>query len=370
MRAGVIPVRFTLASGLRYSMVEYPMCTGVAIHSLATFRCSPGPTVGNRGTAGNVAFEGRSVMRAFTVVVVAAALSSLARAQPVPASNTPLPDIRVLMHEVQEHQKALEKVRESYTYSSRQVIEDLDPGGNVTRTETAEYDDFFVNGHLIQRMVKKNGQPLSAHDDQKETERVTKLVEKAEKTPPDQPLEGPTISVSRVLEIMDVHHARLESFRGRSTIVFDFVGRKDARTHGLAEDMSKKLEGTIWIDERDRQVAHLEVTFRDNFRMLGGLVASIEKGSSFRFDQAPMEPPGGKKPAPGFPVSASEGKTEASPGKEESALWLPTGGEGTVQARVLMLKNYRQHFSENDFDFKRFQVETQQGKDARAVLEK
>ncbi len=117
---------------------------------------------------------------------------------------------------------------------------------------------------------------------------MTKLVEKAEKTPPGQPLEGPTISVSRLLEIMDVRNPRREMYRGRPTIVFDFIGRKDAKTHGLAEDASKKLQGTVWIDEADRQVAHLEVSFNDNFRVAGGLFANIQKGSNFWFDQAPV----------------------------------------------------------------------------------
>ena len=106
--------------------------------------------------------------------------------------------------------------------------------------------------------MKKNGQPLNDHDQQKETERVTKLVEKVEKTPTGHPPHHPTISVSRVLEIMDVRNERRVNFRGRTTIVFDFVGREDAKTHGLVEDASKKLQGTIWIDEADCQVAHLE----------------------------------------------------------------------------------------------------------------
>ena len=78
----------------------------------------------------------------------------------------------------------------------------------MKKTETEEAEDFCVNGHIIERTVKKNGRPLDAGDQQKETERVTKLVEKAEKTPPGQPLEGPTISVSRLLEIMDLRNPR------------------------------------------------------------------------------------------------------------------------------------------------------------------
>lgn len=263
-------------------------------------------------------------------------------------ANAPLPDIRQLLLQVEQHQKQLEKVRESYTYSSLQTTQDLAVNGQVKKTETEENEDFFVNGHVIERTVKKNGQPLDDHEQQKETERVTKLVEKAEKTPPDQPLEGPAISVSRVLEIMDVRHERRENYRGRPTIVFDFVGRKDAKTHGLAEDASKKLQGTIWIDDADRQVAHLEVSFIDNFHVAGGLFANVQKGSNFHFDQAPV-----------FLSHPGEA------GGENEELWLPTGGEGTMQARVLLLKNFRQHFVERDYDYKRFKVETEQGKEAK-----
>jgi hypothetical protein len=256
-----------------------------------------------------------------------------------PAAGGPLPDPRQLMRDVVAHQKQLETIRESYTYSSLLTVQDVDSAGKVTKTESFENEDFFVNGHVIRRAVKKNGQPLKDHDQQKETERVTKLVEKAEKTPPSEPLEGQSISISRVLEIMDVGTPRRETFRGRPTIVFDFVGRKDARTHGFAEEASKKLKGTIWIDEADREVAHLEVVFYDNFHIAGGLVANVQKGSNFRFDQAPVD----------------------------GGLWLPTGGEGNVQARIVLVKSMRQHVTERNYDYKRFKVDAQQNKDAQVL---
>jgi hypothetical protein len=292
-------------------------------------------------------FFGLALMRAVQAFCLACFLplfsASPARAQQAanPASP-PLPEIHQLMHEVQEHQKQLDKVRENYTYSSLQTVQDLDSNGQVKKTEVTENEDFFVNSHVIERTVKKDGKPLDAHDEQKETEHITKLVEKAEKTPPGQPLEGPQISISRVLEIMDVSNERRENYRGRPTIVFDFVGRKDAKTHGLAEDASKKLKGTLWIDEADRVVAHMEVSFDDNFHIAGGLVANVQKGSSFRFDQAQVN----------------------------GEIWLPTGGEGNVQLRLMLVKGIRQHFTERDYDFKRFHVETQQGKDTKAVPDK
>jgi hypothetical protein len=262
-------------------------------------------------------------------------------AQAQQAANPPLPDIRQLMQEVQKHQAELNKVRENYTFSVSQEVQEIDAKGKVSKTETEETEVFFVNGHEISQLVKKEGKPLSDEEQKKETERVTKMVKKAERTPPGQPLEGHVVTISRLLEIMDVRHERCESYRGRPTIVFDFVGRKDARTHGLAEDASKKLKGTVWIDEADSQVVHLDVAFDDNFRVAGGIVATIQKGSNFHFEQAQVN----------------------------GEIWLPTGAEGTVQARVLLVKGYHQHFTERCYDYKRFHAEAQQGKGAKVVPE-
>jgi hypothetical protein len=263
-------------------------------------------------------------------------VQSMATAQ---AGNAPLPDIRQLMREVIAHQRQLEKVRENYTYNSFQTIQEMDADGKVRKTETEERNNFFVNSHLIERIIKKDGRPLSGHDEEKEQDRVTKLVEKAQRTPPGQLLEDQSVSLSQLLELMDVRNPRRILFRGRPTFVFDFIGRRNAKTHGLVEDASKKLQGTMWIDEADRQVAHLEVSFNDNFRVAGGLFATVDKGSNLEFDQAPVE----------------------------GGLWLPTGGEANMQARLLMVKKLRQHVTERDFGFQQFHVETQSSNEAQAV---
>jgi hypothetical protein len=280
---------------------------------------TPGPLAQTQRTAGQASQTGQA-------------------GQPVQA----LPEIPQLIREVREHQKQLDKARENYTFTSLQTTEYLDADGRVTKTENGEAEEFFVNGHQIGRLVKKDGKPLEGQEQQKETERVTKWVEKAEKPEQEQPKEGQQISLSHVLEVADVRNPRRESYRGRPTIVFDFVGRKDLKAHGMSEDISKKLQGTVWIDEADRQVAHLEVTFNDNFHVGGGLVASVQKGSSFRFDQELVN----------------------------GEVWLPTGGEGSIQARILLVKGIHQRFIERDYDYKRFRVETEQGKDAKVVAEK
>src|ERR1017187_8206473 len=282
-------------------------------------------------------------MRSLRIIPLAALLLPLLTtlaAQSPQAAEAPLPAIPQLMKEVQEHQKQLDKVRENYTYTSLLTIEEIDANGQVKKTETKELEVFFVHSRRIHRLVKKDGKPLDEQEQQKETERVTKAVEKAEKPDQEKP-SGNQIGISRLLELMDVRNERRESYRGRPTIVFDFVGRKDAQTHGMAEDSSKKIQGTLWVDEADREAVHLDVVFIDNFHIAGGLVASIQKGTNFHYDQA----------------------------KVNGEIWLPTGAESNLQARVLMVKGFRQHFIERDCDFKRFHVEAQQGKDSKVVPE-
>lgn len=266
----------------------------------------------------------------FGVVLTA---GSLAFAQQLKPST---PNLQLILQQVQAHQKQVEAMRENYTYDCLETIDDLDSSGHVKKHETEQRDEFFVNGHLIGRVTKKNGKGLTGAEVDKEDRRVTQLVQKAQNTPPDQRLDGPSITVSRVLELMDLRNPRRETYRGRPTIVFDFVGRKDMKTHGIMEDASKKLRGTVWIDEADLQVAHLEVTVADNFRLAGGLLASVEKGSSFRFDQAPVE----------------------------GGLWLPIGYEADMQARILVVKNLRERRIQRDYGFQRFSVEISRANEA------
>ena len=138
---------------------------------------------------------------------------------------------------------------------------------------------------------------------------------------------------------MDVLNPRRVLFRGRSTIVFDFAGRHDAKTHGFAEDASKKIAGTLWVDEHDRQVARMEARFIDNFHLAGGLLANVQKGSSFYFDQAQVN----------------------------GEIWFPTGAEGHVAARVLLVKGVRQHIVEHDSDYERFSVKDEPSKTVTVV---
>ncbi len=268
---------------------------------------------------------------AVAVALLAAAGSAPSLcAESAGAAQRPIPDIASLMHEVEAHQKQLDTVREDYTYHEKLQRDELDGNERVKKSETVENEVFFVNTHRIERRVKKDGRPLTPDEEKKVQESVTKEIEKAQKTPAHTSMHGDSeLTVSRLLAIMKVSNPRRVSLNGRDTIAFDFSGDPHAKTHGMAEDFSKKIGGTLWVDEQDREVSRMEVHVDDNFRVGGGLVASIQKGTTFKFEQAMVN----------------------------HELWLPTAAEIHLGARVLLFKGYREDIHVRNSDYQKFHAE-------------
>src|SRR5215470_2825520 len=243
----------------------------------------------------------------------------------------PLPDVPTLMKEVEAHQHKLDEVRENYTFHETVITHELDKNGRIKKNSSDENNVFFVNGHRIDRKVKKNGKELDADEQKKEQKRIEKEVEKASKTPPGESLDKDQVSVSRLLTIMKLSNPRREQMDGRNVIAFDFVGDPHAKTHGMAEDLSKKLSGTMWVDEKDREIRRMIASFDDNFHLGFGLF-SIGKGSTFTFDQKLVN----------------------------NELWLPTGANAHVVAHAIGIIGWRGDITMTDNDYQKFHTDAAQ----------
>ena len=277
-------------------------------------------------------------MRVLAASVILCTATLACSGQNASARQTPIPDVPTLMEQVQDHQRKLDQTRENYTYREIIVTHELDKNGNVKKTESQESEIFFVNSHEIDRQVKKNGKDLSADEQKKEQERVMKEVDKAQKIPPGKSLDKREVSISQLLAIMKVSNPRREMLDGRSTLAFDFAGDPHAQTHGMAEDASKKLSGTVWIDERDREVRRMIARFDDNFHIGFGLF-SVGKGSNFTFDQKLVN----------------------------NELWLPTSGQAHLVAHAMGFIGYRADISVTDDQYEVFHAEAQQQQGAKPI---
>src|ERR1700761_5352150 len=254
--------------------------------------------------------------------------------QPAPA---PLPDAATVLREVEAHQKELDKIRENYTFRSVQTVRQLDSHGTVKKTETEEHEVFFVKGHQVEKLVRKDGKDLTPDQARKEQERVNKEVTKISQQGEDKP-DKDDITVARLLQIVTFSRPRRVSLNGRDTIVFDFAGDEHARTHGRNEDALKKVSGTVWVDEADREVSRMSATLDDNYHIGFGLLASVARGSNVIFDQALI-------------------RKEA---------WLPTAIALHLQARALLVAGFRADIEIRFDQYQKFQTDAVQQPGATA----
>jgi hypothetical protein len=257
-------------------------------------------------------------------------------------SQVQLPDLKALFNEIDKNQKAIDKLKENYAGTRTEEESEYDKTGKITKRELRESTFFYLNGHEVSTLVKKNGKPLSEEEQRKETERVHKTIEELQKQDAKKEAkeekakeEGKEkkdddVGIETFLRACQFVNPRRERFRGQDVLVFDFEPNPEFKPHKLEEKVVHQLAGVVWIDEKARDVARLEAYFVGDFRFGGGLIANLQKGTSFVFEQAYVN----------------------------NEVWLPTYEEAHIGARFLLVKSIQVNEVTRYTDYKKFNVES------------
>ncbi len=256
-------------------------------------------------------------------------------------SQVKLPDLKALFKEIDDNQKAIDKIKENYTGTRMEEETEYEGDGKVKKRELTEYTFFYLDGDEISTRVKKDGKPLSDEEQKKEDEKTRKRIEehqkrqakkeakeeKAKEEGKSEEKDEPGIEV--FLRACQFVNPRRERFRGQDVLVFDFEPNPEFKPRKLAEKVVQKLAGVVWVDEKAHDVARLEANFVGDVKIAGGLLANVQKGTSFVFEQAYIN----------------------------SEVWLPTYMEAHVGARVLLVKGFKINEVIRYSDYKKFNVE-------------
>src|SRR5215469_8560286 len=226
-------------------------------------------------------------------------------------SQVKLPDLKALFKEIDDNQKAIDKLKENYAGTESEEETEYDGDGKVKKHEVRESTFFYLDGNEITTLVKKEAKEEKAKEEGKNEDK-----------------DDPGIEV--FLRACQFVNPRRERFRGQDVLVFDFEPNPEFKPHKLAERFAQKLAGVVWIDEKAHVVARLEAYFVGDMKIAGGMLANLQKGTSFVFEQAFIN----------------------------NEVWLPTYMEGHIGARVLLVKGFKMSFVSRYSDYKRFNVET------------
>jgi hypothetical protein len=257
-------------------------------------------------------------------------------------SQVKLPDLKALFKEIDDNQKAIDKIKENYTGTRAEEETEFESNGKIKKREVTEYTFFYLNGEEVSTVVKKDGQALSDAEQKKENEKTQKRIEELQKRQTKKEAKEEKVKeegksdekdepgIEIFLRACQFVNPRRERFRGQDVLVFDFEPNPEFKAHKLVEKVVQKLAGVVWIDEKAHDVARLEAYFVGDMRFAGGLLANLQKGTSFVMEQAYVN----------------------------NEVWLPTYEEAHVGVRVLLVKGIKVNAVTRYSDYKKFNVET------------
>ena len=270
------------------------------------------------------------------VMMVGSVTAQTQDAAPAVAADKPLPAIGPLLLEVEKNQDAAEKMQHDYTYHVHAEQQELDGKDNVRKTTITDSESVTISGVRVDRVVARDGKPLTPEEAKKESDKIDKEVArdkerraKAEGNGKSTDAEGhDELSVSRILQLGTFSNPRRVTLNDRPTIVADYAGDSNAKTKNRFETMFRDLVGTVWIDEVDRALVQVQGHFLNDFKIGGGLIADVKKDSSF----------------------------SAKMTKVNGEAWLPEEFDGQGKIRVLLFAGFSGRVKLVTSDYRKFRA--------------
>lgn len=259
--------------------------------------------------------------------------------EPNASGAVPPEQIRALLMRAEEKDLENDKRLRDYTYIERQEEHKLDAHGAVAKTEIRTLEVLEIYGEEVEKLIAKDDKPLSDEDAKKEDEKVQKIIDKRKNESDDarrKRLEKEEKSREEdrkfVLEIADAFDFRLvgsETIDGHDAWVLEGEPHPGYQPKHRDARMLSKFHGRVWIDKAEAQWLKLDITAIDTIS-IGLFLARIHKGARVVVDL-----------------------TEVN--KE---VWLPKHVQFRLDARVALVKNYREDIEQTFRDYKKFRTES------------
>lgn len=208
-------------------------------------------------------------------------------------AGEPLPDIPQLLDEIRANADKITDILENYSYTETRIDREPNAAGQLVEKSSEKRLLTFYKGYRINRLVEKNGKPLSASDQASEDKDVEKQVAEIEKKIAEkeqriksgavgQPKgEGRAIGIAEALKGSLLLNPRRERYKGRDVIVFDYEPNPAFKPQTRNEKLFALCTGAVWVDSEKKQVVRLDAQLT---KSAGNFLAKAKRGASFSLE--------------------------------------------------------------------------------------
>ncbi|MGA8489964.1 MAG: hypothetical protein WB711_06045 [Terriglobales bacterium] len=274
------------------------------------------------------------------LVLVLAIGCAIAQDKPtVSAPSLSQEQIRDLIRQTAANDMENDKRQRDYTYIQREEEQRLDGKGQVKSTETKTSEIMELYGEQVERLIAKDGKPLSEKDAKKEEDKIQKLIDKRKnESEEDRKKREEKEEKDReqgrqfVREVDDAYNftfVGIESLSGRDTYIIDGEPRPGYEPHLKEAKILPKFRFRAWIDKDESQWKKLDIQCIDTVSF-GLFLARIHKGSRIIIEQTRIN----------------------------NEVWLPQHINVKVDVRVALLKDFNVEDDITFRDYKKFRTDT------------
>jgi hypothetical protein len=323
MRVWCLLFFFVLSSLLAFGQGDQPTSNPSSAAPAASDPEKPGPTLSDPASGGMP--EG------------GAKTSSLPDLTPNAHGALSQQQMQELFRVVAEKDPENNKHVRDYTYIERETESRLDGQGKTKSTEVKTYEILEIHGEQVQRLIEKDGKPLSGKDAKKEEEKIQKIIDKRKnESENDRKKREEKEEKDRedgrkfVGEVADAYNFKLvgtEQVGGREAWVIDGEPRPGYEPHMKEARLLPKFHGRVWIDKSDLQLAKMNVECLDTISW-GVFLARFHKGSRFMLEQT----------------------------RVNDEVWLPLHLTAKIDVRLALLKNFNAGIEQAYSDYKKFRT--------------
>lgn len=240
----------------------------------------------------------------------------------IPA-DTPSAD-EILRQALQRAEWAEERnFRGRYSFQYLSIYEKLNGKGQVEEEEKRLYESIPVEGTGFERLLEKDGQPLTEKERLKESRREAEFREKVSSGDPPQEDENKRMVFDQdLVSRFRFEVQSREALNGHDCWVLSFEPREgDLPVRRRIDRTLNKSSGQIWVDSQSHEVVRVQFKLLEKVSLWWGVIGS---------------------------VSELEGTVDRSPVAADD--WFPSHVEFYLKGRILFSSlHFRQKINWSDF---------------------
>jgi len=227
------------------------------------------------------------------------------------------------------------EVRKNFTYTVHTDQFDVDQAGRMSLLESETKEVLILYGRPYERLVARNGRPLSPAEQRREQEKLEResarrrrqsASDRARRA--EQENENLRRQKEILREVADAFDFRLlgeESFNGAATWVIAAEPKPNYHPRSRQTRILPALRGKVWITQQDYRWVKIEAEVIRTISF-GLFLARLNPGTTLNFEQQLV---GGET-------------------------WMPSSFSARVAARVALVKKYDRAIRTVFYDYRRF----------------